>query len=139
MMLLDGLTWKLFAALPNVLKWTAVLLVLVNVRSFPFLWHSEHHSFDLRYFIANDNATCLVRMFAPLIKQHIRWHVLLLKLLFRSKKDAEIEKQRWLDSLSPVGLSPFEIIVSHPCWAGMFSFSVCPHVDLSSKRAHRTG
>jgi hypothetical protein len=28
-------------ALPGALKWTAIVLVLLNVRSFPFAWHCE--------------------------------------------------------------------------------------------------
>jgi hypothetical protein len=46
-MLLDGLAWKLLAVLPNALKWLAILLVFVNVRSFPFSWHCEYDCFEL--------------------------------------------------------------------------------------------
>ena len=28
-------------ALPNALKWLAIFLVLLNVRSFPLAWHSQ--------------------------------------------------------------------------------------------------
>jgi hypothetical protein len=61
-----------------------------------------------------------VRVFAPLIKLHIQYRWLVVKLFFSfcSKQEKEEAKQRWLDNLSPVGQSPFDILIKRGAWAG---------------------
>jgi hypothetical protein len=38
-MVLDGLASRAFSVLPGALKWTALLVLALNVRSFPLAWH----------------------------------------------------------------------------------------------------
>jgi hypothetical protein len=101
--------------LPVVAKYTAFLLVLLNVKSFPFAWHRT--SFSSRRLPDNSNFLS-VRVFAPVISLRIQWVFLCLRLLFASKSRAAKVKQAWLDSLSPVGQNPLAIRVVHRAWVG---------------------
>lgn len=84
--------------LASLAKYTAALLVLLNIRSFPFAWH--------------------LRVFAPLISLRAQYYFLCFRMLFASKKHAAAVKQKWLDGLSPVGQNPLALQVRHRAWAG---------------------
>jgi hypothetical protein len=67
-----------------------------------------------------------VRVFWPIIKLHVgyRWLALKLLLTFRSKRGADVAKQAWLDRLSPVGVNPFALRIIHSSWAGAWCYAV---------------
>ncbi|TFY66282.1 hypothetical protein EVG20_g4805 [Dentipellis fragilis] len=85
--------------IPGAATYLALFVIALNWRSLPFGWH--------------------IRVFAPVIALRVRWYLLRLRMLFRSKKEREDAQRRWLESLSPVGKTPFDSLVSHSGWAGI--------------------
>ncbi|EED84659.1 predicted protein [Postia placenta Mad-698-R] len=81
----------------RLLKYTACLVFLVNLRSWPLSWH--------------------FRVFSPLIALRLRLHLLRLRLLFKPRHVKQRAKAQWLAALSPVGKSPFDVTVAWKGWA----------------------
>lgn len=53
-----------------------------------------------------------------MLRLHLIHFVLRVRLLFASPRTRAARIQAWLDSLSPVGISPFDLKVTHKAWAG---------------------
>ncbi|EED84611.1 predicted protein [Postia placenta Mad-698-R] len=81
----------------RLLKYTACLVFLVNLRSWPLSWH--------------------LRVFSPLIALRLRLHLLRLRLLFKPRHVEQRAKAQWLAALSLVGKSPFDVTVAWKGWA----------------------
>ena len=98
----------------NVLRYAALLLFLVNIRSWPMMWHSEYSSIAL----SGCFLTCLqARVFFPVLMLRLRWYMLQLRLLFKSKQVKRSAKAKWLGELRPIGLDPFEFVHVWKNWA----------------------
>lgn len=98
----------------SVIKYAALLLFLVNIRSWPLIWHCECAilSPGLCYL------TCLqVRVFNPVFAVRLRWYLLQLRLLFKSTQAKRSIKAKWLGELSPVGVDPLDFVHVWKNWA----------------------
>ena len=98
----------------GVLKYAALLLFLVNIRSWPLMWHSECSE------LCPDSCclTCLeVRVFYPVLTLRLRWYLLQFRLLFKSKQVKRTVKAKWLAELRPVGMDPLEFVHVWKNWA----------------------
>ncbi|TFY68123.1 hypothetical protein EVJ58_g1217 [Rhodofomes roseus] len=81
----------------SLLKYVAVLLFLVNARSWPLTWH--------------------FRVFRPVMSLRLRWYMLQLRLLLKPKQVKRREKAKWLQELCPVGQDPLEFVYTWKGWA----------------------
>ncbi|TDL14763.1 hypothetical protein BD410DRAFT_733639 [Rickenella mellea] len=90
--------------IPRPLKWLALLILLVNARNLPFIWH--------------------VRVFRPALYLRLKWY----SLVFSSRAT----KRAWLESLAPVGKSPFEVQTSSKTWASPDDCDFNWHLSNSS-------
>ncbi|KAH8107447.1 hypothetical protein DFH11DRAFT_1637426 [Phellopilus nigrolimitatus] len=90
--------------IPRPLRVLLVLLLVLNARSLPFLWH--------------------LRVFRPLLYIRLKW----LSLSLGSRHT----KQAWLDSLSPIAVSPFALRSSYSTWASLDESDYNMHLSNSS-------
>ncbi|KAH7920206.1 hypothetical protein BV22DRAFT_1122897 [Leucogyrophana mollusca] len=93
-------------------KYLLYLLVLVNVRSFPFAWH--------------------IRVFLPVITLRIKYYLFRLSLLFTPKAVRTKLITEWAEALCPVGTNPFEMTIVHKSWAGIDDSDYNGHLSNSS-------
>ncbi|KAH7911510.1 hypothetical protein BJ138DRAFT_1085416 [Hygrophoropsis aurantiaca] len=111
-------TLAIVNTLPAVLKTTTkyllYLLVLLNVRSFPFAWH--------------------VRVFLPVIVLRAKYYLFRLTLLLKRVPRAARRAHAiaWAEALCPVGLDPFKVAVSHWSWVGIDDGDYNGHLSNSS-------
>ncbi|KIK54184.1 hypothetical protein GYMLUDRAFT_264791 [Collybiopsis luxurians FD-317 M1] len=92
-------------------KWFLGLLLVLNIRAFPFVWH--------------------VRVFRPLIYIWLSQLALKLKSMFMSKSAKVKAFERWVDSLTPIGKSPFQETVFRS-WASIDESDYNFHLSNSS-------
>ena len=103
--------------LPRLAKIIAYLVVILNVRSLPFGWHSMLIACILvTHFLFSFTPTAVV--FWPVIK--VRWHAWCARMRTLSLSSAvrDAAARKYLDSLSQVGQSPFSLTVVTKAWAG---------------------
>ncbi|GBE87299.1 hypothetical protein SCP_1005470 [Sparassis crispa] len=80
------------------LKFVALLVVFLNARSWPILWH--------------------IRVFRPLIYLDARVFCLRASSAFKSARARSAIEERWWETLSPLGRKPFDEITTYNTWAG---------------------
>ncbi|KAL4244040.1 THEM6/lcsJ thioesterase [Abortiporus biennis] len=85
-------------ALPSVFKYMFVALFLVNYRSWPLVWH--------------------FKVLKCVLDLQARYLLLRVRCLFMSKKAKLEAREKWFDSLTPVGKNPFECCTTYSTWAG---------------------
>ncbi|KZP32714.1 hypothetical protein FIBSPDRAFT_916417 [Athelia psychrophila] len=96
---LSGLAPSLTAlvnALPAIAKCAAIGLILLNVRSWPLMWH--------------------LRVFRPVFALRLRWYLVRLRTVFKSQAAKDKIYQKWFEDLTPMGKNPFETVTSYKSW-----------------------
>lgn len=116
-----GTTWRL---IPTASKYLLFAILLVNVRSWPLMWHCKCNTFS-------NNDVCLrttVRVFTPVIKLQLRHKLLKWRTICWSRTDQNIAEDKWLDSITPIGQNPFDSTTSYTSWASEYCLTVvtCP-------------
>ncbi|KAF8648197.1 hypothetical protein AX16_006336 [Volvariella volvacea WC 439] len=71
---------------PVLAKYLLYLLFLINLKSWPLVWH--------------------FRVFRPVFQIRISYRLLRLRIFLKSKKEQELEEDKWLESISPIGENP---------------------------------
>ncbi|KAL5485579.1 hypothetical protein ACEPAI_6620 [Sanghuangporus weigelae] len=89
---------------PRPLRILLLLILILNSRSLPFTWH--------------------FRVFRPVL--YVRFRALLLYFAPKKTRDA------WLDSMCPIGKSPFELKGSYVTWASLDESDYNIHLSNSS-------
>ncbi|KAJ4473015.1 hypothetical protein J3R30DRAFT_3296605 [Lentinula aciculospora] len=97
--------------LSQVVKWMLSLLLLLNIRAFPTVWH--------------------FRIFRPLIYIWVSQFLLKIRAIFLSKSAKAKAFEHWIDSLTPVGASPFQSTVFRS-WASIDESDYNFHLSNSS-------
>ncbi|KAJ3862788.1 hypothetical protein EV359DRAFT_44441 [Lentinula novae-zelandiae] len=92
-------------------KWLLGLLLLLNIRAFPTVWH--------------------FRIFRPLIYIWSSHFFFKIRAIFMSKSSKENAFERWIDSLTPVGASPFQSTLFRS-WASIDESDYNFHLSNSS-------
>ncbi|KAJ3850025.1 hypothetical protein EV368DRAFT_46135 [Lentinula lateritia] len=92
-------------------KWLLGLLFLLNIRAFPTVWH--------------------FRIFRPLIYIWSSHFFFKIRAIFMSKSARENAFERWIDSLTPVGASPFQSTLFRS-WASIDESDYNFHLSNSS-------
>src|ERR1700685_821693 len=64
----------------------------------------------------------LVRIFRPVLALRFRYNVLRLRTFFKAPSTKEKEFRKWFESLTPVGVNPFEAVTTYKTWASESSF-----------------
>lgn len=112
---------------PRPLRFIFLLVLLLNVRSLPLVWHRKHSS--LEYPVIYWPLLCshsivkyLVRVFRPALLARLK------AITFFSPT----KKEEWLDSLCPVGESPFSLICTYDTWASPDESDYNIHLSNSS-------
>ncbi|KAF9481058.1 hypothetical protein BDN70DRAFT_876793 [Pholiota conissans] len=103
---------NILSLLPKVGKAAVCVLFLLNIRSWPLVWH--------------------FRIFRPAILMRARHHLVMLSAMFKSPKQRDIVEDRWLDSISPIGSNPFTKVVSFKTWASFDDSDFNGHLSNSS-------
>ena len=115
-----GLLQSIFHNTPSLLKWVLGLLFLINVRSWPFVWHCEcglHYVLDvfiLTVAVLHSDKVLVT----PVYEIRLRYWAFLLKNLVYSRKKRLELKDKWLQGLCPVGEDPIKFTVTVKGWAG---------------------
>ncbi|KZP28434.1 hypothetical protein FIBSPDRAFT_1039559 [Athelia psychrophila] len=102
----------LLTILPAVFKYASLLLLLLNIRSVPLAWHA--------------------RVFRPLVALQWRYYWLRLRIIFKSRKQKELAVGQWFEELLPVGLSPFDSLLSYKTRATLDDSDFNGHLSNSS-------
>jgi hypothetical protein len=114
-----------FPQLSTLLKGTLGLILLLNLRSLPFAWHSAWP-----FLLPGTPAYFLraVRVWWPVLVLQARWKLLRMSLLFKSSAQKKAARIAWLESLSPVGSNPFMREYIYKTWAGAcLNGAAAPH------------
>ncbi|KAJ3513896.1 hypothetical protein NLJ89_g2692 [Agrocybe chaxingu] len=86
---------KALPKLGRVLLW---LIVLLNARALPFVWH--------------------IRVFRPVFYRRVHHAWIRFLMLFKSSRFEKLKlEDAWLDSITPVGENPFTMVVPYKTWA----------------------
>ncbi|PPR04891.1 hypothetical protein CVT26_012712 [Gymnopilus dilepis] len=93
-------------------KWLLIVLFLLNIRSWPLVWH--------------------FRIFRPAIRLRLYHKWLNFIGLFRSKAFRLRVEDQWLDSIAPVGAHPFNMFVPYRTWASFDDSDFNGHLSNSS-------
>ncbi|KAF9458260.1 hypothetical protein BDZ94DRAFT_1284916 [Collybia nuda] len=97
---------------PSITKYLIVLLLLLNIRSWPLAWH--------------------FRVFRPVFKIRIRYKLMQWRNMFRSRIAQVQAEDRWLDSITPIGADPFNLTISYNSWASVDDSDFNGHLSNSS-------
>lgn len=73
------------------------LLFLLNIRAFPLAWHA--------------------RVLWPYFAFHIQYWLHRLSLIYKSTSARQAATQAWWDSRSPIGKSPFDLVLKYTDWS----------------------
>ena len=110
--------------LPRLAKLVAYILIILNVRSLPFAWHSMLPRYNIltlpkRLFFLY----VLVNLFWPVIK--IRWRAWCVRIRTLSLSSAvrEAAARKFLDDLCPVGQNPLDFTLVTKALAGVYLVS----------------
>ncbi|KAI0338644.1 hypothetical protein BDW22DRAFT_1348350 [Trametopsis cervina] len=106
----------LLQRLPTLLKYVLGLLLLINIRSWPFIWH--------------------VKVFVPVIEIRTRYALHHLSTLFMSKKAKWESKDKFLSGLCPIGEDPIKFTTYATSWAGPDDCDFNLHLSNSSYPKH---
>lgn len=107
----------IFQAVPSILKWSAALLFLVNIRSWPLVWH--------------------FKIWRPIWRYQFRFLLFRMSLaLKKSKREKELALDKWFASLSPVGKNPFDMVSKYRTWAGPDDCDFNMHLSNSCYAKH---
>ncbi|KAI0696176.1 hypothetical protein BC835DRAFT_886995 [Cytidiella melzeri] len=101
---------------PTVLKYILGLLLLINVRSWPLVWHWH--------------------VFSPIVLYRLRVAALNLRTLFWSKGERLEAKDKFLRGLCPVGEDPIKFTITVNSWAGPDDCDFNMHLSNSSYPKH---
>jgi hypothetical protein len=94
-----------------------VLLLILNARSWPMMWHCAFVSPVSSYLFAERFNHVTVRVFRPVLWLRLQDMLLRLRGLFMSRRRKMLMRDKWGDSISPVGQHPIETIVPYKTWA----------------------
>ena len=101
--------------LPKFAKLLICLLFLLNIRSWPLMWHCKYLPvlcwMNLTMFL---QVRVFWRVFT--LRLHHKWSVSVCSI-FRSPSVKLKREDDWWDSLSPVGKDPFRMVVPYNSWA----------------------
>ncbi|CAL1709867.1 unnamed protein product [Somion occarium] len=97
---------------PVLLKFFGIILFLINVRSWPLTWH--------------------LRVWRPVFQIKLRQTLAQLSCIFQSRRIRNAENERFLESLSPVGMNPLDITSPYKTWAGPDDCDFNFHLSNSS-------
>jgi hypothetical protein len=101
--------------LPKFAKLLICLLFLLNIRSWPLMWHCKF--LPALYWIKltiSLQVRVFWRVFA--LRLHHKWTVSICSI-FRSPSVKLKREDDWWDSISPIGKNPFSMVVPYSSWA----------------------
>ncbi|KAF8805000.1 hypothetical protein BYT27DRAFT_7142973 [Phlegmacium glaucopus] len=98
--------------LPRVAKILISLLFLLNMRSWPLMWH--------------------FRVFRPVFALRLQHHWVSICSLFRSSSVKLKMSDDWWDSIAPIGDNPFTRVVTYKSWASLDESDFNGHLSNSS-------
>ncbi|KAF8957170.1 hypothetical protein BDZ97DRAFT_1847636 [Flammula alnicola] len=104
--------FTLTSFLPKFGKLLVCLLFLVNIRSWPLVWH--------------------FRVFRTFFLRRFQYRWVMLRGLFKSREQKLLLEDRWLDSITPVGANPFTMVVPFTSWASLDDSDFNGHLSNSS-------
>lgn len=121
----EGLTLR-------ILKFLALLIAVINCRSWPLCWHctlSFHPPTKLSAFTQTYGPLTSVRIFRPIYWLRLEYFRIRAACLFRSNATWNERRALFHETLCPVGQNPFDIHVRYKTWASeyFFPFSPLPH------------
>lgn len=123
----------------SILKYAAYIVLLVNLGSLPFVWHSESHRIPFFLLFLRESEMCgstrvfiVVRVLWPILLAKVEYSVLRLKLIFASKKERARALITWGENLSPVGANPFEFTTVYRRWSSAYFKSIKIHFHVNS-------
>lgn len=90
-------------------KWSLYVLVLLNLKSFPLAWHCKFPTSPPLFFCYN---LAIGRVFWPVTRIRLSYLWLRVRTLARSRKVKDIELEKWLDGISPIGSHPFQMVTT---------------------------
>ncbi|THU99272.1 hypothetical protein K435DRAFT_964523 [Dendrothele bispora CBS 962.96] len=96
----------------NFLKLILGLLLALNIRAFPLVWH--------------------LRAIRPIFYAGIRYQIVRLQHLFSDRQTRDIALENWVDSISPVGSHPFQFCTSFRSFASIDESDYNLHMSNSS-------
>lgn len=110
--------------LPKAAKLLICLLFLLNIRSWPLMWHCKSFRFS-KYtksditLIRNCPKTKKkkVRIFRPVFVLRFQYYWVSICSMFKSASEKRKMKDKWFDSITPVGEHPFKKVVPYRTWA----------------------
>jgi hypothetical protein len=106
---------------PSLTKYLVILLLLVNIRSWPLAWHCE---FVSKPVLKYSNLTLpKVRVFRPVFRIRLQHKWMQWRNMFKSRPAQVLAEDKWLDSITPVGADPFNLTIPYRSFA---SKSVLP-------------
>ncbi|KAG5646226.1 hypothetical protein DXG03_004052 [Asterophora parasitica] len=97
---------------PTVAKYLLFLLFLVNVRSWPLAWH--------------------IRVFRPVFRIKLEHKLLQWRTMLMSRTRKIQAEDEWLDSITAVGMDPFNFPVTYNSWASIDDSDFNGHLSNSS-------
>ncbi len=92
------------------------LLFLLNIRAFPLAWHGEYYNLHTGIALI----TSVVRVLWPYFAFYIQYWLHGLSLIYKSTSARQAATQAWWDSRSPIGKSPFDLVLKYTDWSGVF-------------------
>lgn len=110
--LLESALWST----PTVLKYVLGLLLLVNIRSWPLIWHCT--SLCSISAISYSLTVSIGHVFSPIVHYRLRVLALSIRTSLLSKQKKLEAKDRFLQELCPVGKDPIKFVISVKSWAG---------------------
>ncbi|KAF5378479.1 hypothetical protein D9615_007086 [Tricholomella constricta] len=97
---------------PTLAKYLLCLLFLINVRSWPLMWH--------------------FRVFRPVFRIRLEHKLLQWRTMFMSRARKIQAEDEWLDSISPVGADPMSFSIKYNTWASIDDSDFNGHLSNSS-------
>jgi hypothetical protein len=107
--------------LPQLSKILFWVLLLVNIRSLPFAWHSLSYFLQEITVIIN-NVWIPVRFFRSVLVIRVKYRVFRMRQLFKPRVVRAVETARWFESKAPIGLNPLEHVSVYKTWASACHF-----------------
>lgn len=117
-------------------KWYKLLLFVVlvlNYKSLPFAWHSEHTHVLVNVVLSN--LYFVVRVFKPVFNIRLRHLLMNLRTSFIhpfDKRAQAVAREKWLMSIAPVGTNPFDLLTVYRTRVGLDDADYNGHLSNSS-------
>ncbi|KAF9005136.1 hypothetical protein BDQ17DRAFT_1353889 [Cyathus striatus] len=105
-------THSILRSLPTVLKVFFALVFLLNIKSWPFVWH--------------------IRIFKPVWILQLKYKLMRLSIYFKSKAEKAKADEDWFDSITPIGESPFGTVITYHSRATLDESDFNGHLSNSS-------